>query len=113
MSEAEEQNKKRPKGKADPTKSFDGSTIGPGSQIGPFRIEHELGRGGAGVVYLAHDTKLDRSVAIKSLPPEVKDNPKALSRFTREAKVLASLNTQAGRGINNSHADSRGSGGST
>jgi serine/threonine-protein kinase len=43
-------------------------------------------------VYLAHDTKLDRSVAIKSLPPEVKDNPKALSRFTREARVLASLN---------------------
>jgi serine/threonine-protein kinase len=65
---------------------------GPGSQIGPFRIEQELGRGGAGVVYLAHDTKLDRSVAIKSLPPEVKDNAKALSRFAREARVLASLN---------------------
>ncbi|MHC4536430.1 MAG: protein kinase domain-containing protein, partial [Planctomycetota bacterium] len=93
MSEDEEQNKKRPKGKgAGPTRSFDGSIVGPGSQIGPFRIEHELGRGGAGVVYLAHDTKLDRSVAIKSLPPEVKDNPKALSRFTREARVLASLN---------------------
>jgi serine/threonine-protein kinase len=45
-----------------------------------------------GVVYLAHDTKLDRSVAIKSLPPEIKDNPRALSRFTREARVLASLN---------------------
>jgi Tol biopolymer transport system component len=44
------------------------------------------------VVYLAHDIKLDRSVAIKSLPPEVKDKPKALSRFTREARVLASLN---------------------
>ena len=38
-----------------------------GSRIGPFRIEKELGRGGAGVVYLAHDTKLDRKVAIKSL----------------------------------------------
>jgi TolB-like protein/Flp pilus assembly protein TadD len=65
---------------------------GPGSQIGPFHIERELGRGAVGVVYLAHDTKLDREVAIKSLPPEVKDNPKALSRFTREARVLASLN---------------------
>lgn len=75
-----------------PTASFSDSVIGPGSRIGPFRIEQELGRGGAGVVYLAHDTKLDRSVAIKSLPPEVKDNPKALSRFTREARVLASLN---------------------
>ncbi|UCC98893.1 MAG: serine/threonine protein kinase, partial [Phycisphaerales bacterium] len=76
----------------DPTRSFESSMPGPGSQIGPFRVEQELGRGGAGVVYLAHDTKLDRSVAIKSLPPEVKNNPKALSRFTREARVLASLN---------------------
>jgi serine/threonine-protein kinase len=93
MGEAKEQNNKSSKGKgAGPTRSYDGSVVGPGSQIGPFRIEHELGRGGAGVVYLAHDTKLDRSVAIKSLPPEVKDNPKALSRFTREARVLASLN---------------------
>ena len=92
MSDNRAKNDKEPNGKVGPTRSFDGSTLGPGSQIGPFRIEYELGRGGAGVVYLAHDTKLDRSVAIKSLPPEVKDNPKALSRFTREAKVLASLN---------------------
>jgi serine/threonine-protein kinase len=93
MSEAKGQNDKRPEDKrAGPTRSFDGSVTGPGSQIGPFRIEQELGRGGAGVVYLAHDTKLGRSVAIKSLPPEVRDNPKALSRFTREARVLASLN---------------------
>jgi len=77
---------------AGPTRSFDSSVTGPGSQIGPFRIERELGRGGAGVVYLAHDTKLNRPVAIKSLPPEIKDNPKALTRFTREARVLASLN---------------------
>ncbi|MHC4539584.1 MAG: serine/threonine protein kinase [Planctomycetota bacterium] len=91
MTEAEERNNRQPdKGKDRPTASFSGSV--PGSQIGPFHIEQELGRGGAGVVYLAHDTKLGRSVAIKSLPPEVKDNPKALSRFTREARVLASLN---------------------
>jgi serine/threonine-protein kinase len=45
-----------------------------------------------GVVYLAHDTKLDRPVAIKSLPAEVMANPKARSRFAREARVLASLN---------------------
>ncbi|MHC4540085.1 MAG: protein kinase domain-containing protein [Planctomycetota bacterium] len=93
MSKAKEQDDKQPEDKgAGPTRSLDGSTPVPGNQIGPFRIEQELGRGGAGVVYLAHDTKLDRSVAIKSLPPEVKDNPKALSRFTREARVLASLN---------------------
>jgi serine/threonine-protein kinase len=45
-----------------------------------------------GVVYLAHDTKLDRPVAIKSLPAEVMGNRKARSRFSREARVLASLN---------------------
>ena len=93
MNDTEDRNNERPDGKGvGPTGSFDSSVTGPGSQIGSFRIEQELGRGGAGVVYLAHDTKLDRQVAIKSLPPEVKDNPKALSRFTREARVLASLN---------------------
>ncbi|MHC4571282.1 MAG: serine/threonine-protein kinase [Planctomycetota bacterium] len=77
---------------AGPTRSFDGSVKAPGGQLGPFRIERELGRGAVGVVYLAHDTKLDRPVAIKSLPAEVMGNAKARSRFAREAKVLASLN---------------------
>lgn len=45
-----------------------------------------------GVVYLAHDTKLDRSVAIKSLPAEVMADPKARSRFSRDAWLLASQN---------------------
>jgi len=67
MSEAEEQKNKHPQKKgAGPTQSFDDSVLGPGKQIGPFRIEQELGRGGAGVVYLAHDTKLDRSVRYDS-----------------------------------------------
>ncbi|MHC4581102.1 MAG: serine/threonine protein kinase, partial [Planctomycetota bacterium] len=93
MSEAKEQNKKRPKGEGTgPTRSFDSPMVGPSGRIGPFRIERELGRGGAGVVYLAHDTKLDRSVAIKSVPAELADNPAAQSRFLREAKLLASLN---------------------
>ncbi|MHC4260713.1 MAG: hypothetical protein ACYSTF_09950, partial [Planctomycetota bacterium] len=65
MGKAKEQNNERPNGEgAGPPRSFDGSALGPGSQIGPFRIERELGRGAVGVVYLAHDTKLDRSVAI-------------------------------------------------
>ncbi|MHC4556376.1 MAG: protein kinase domain-containing protein [Planctomycetota bacterium] len=71
---------------------FNDSANIPGSRIGPFRIERELGRGGAGVVYLAHDTKLDRSVAIKSLPAELVENPKARMRFSREARLLASVN---------------------
>ena len=63
-----------------------------GSQIGPFRIEKEIGRGGAGVVYLAHDTKLDRRVAIKSLPADLANNENFQIRFQREAKLLASMN---------------------
>lgn len=93
MSEAKEQNNKGPRGKGEETTwLFDGSVVKPGRQIGPFRIEREIGRGGAGVVYLAHDTKLNRSVAIKSLPAELMENPKARVRFTREARLLASLN---------------------
>jgi serine/threonine protein kinase/Tol biopolymer transport system component len=93
MSKAEAKNNKGPNDKgAGPTRSFDGSVKGPGSQIGPFRIESELGRGAVGVVYLAHDTKLDRQVAIKSLPVELLENSRVRSRFSREAKVLASLN---------------------
>jgi serine/threonine protein kinase len=93
MSDAEERNNQQPEDNgAGPTRSFDGSTALPGAQIGPFRIERELGRGAVGVVYLAHDTKLDREVAIKSLPAEVMADPKARSRFSREAKLLASVN---------------------
>ncbi|MHC4173217.1 MAG: protein kinase domain-containing protein [Planctomycetota bacterium] len=93
MSDAKEKNGRRPgEDEVPPTASFSNSVPGPGGQIGPFRIEGELGRGAVGVVYLAHDTKLDRPVAIKSLPAEVMANPKARSRFAREARVLASLN---------------------
>jgi len=93
MSEAKEQNDKEPKERGEePTWLFNDSVVKPGGQIGPFRIERELGRGGAGVVYLALDTRLNRSVAIKSLPAELMENPMARTRFAREAQVLASLN---------------------
>jgi len=72
--------------------SFGDSRLTTGSQIGHFRIERELGRGGAGVVYLAHDSKLNRQVAIKSLPPDLIEDEEARSRFTREARALASVN---------------------
>ncbi len=62
------------------------------NKIGPYEITREIGRGGMGVVYLARDTKLDRDVAIKALPPEVVDDEDKLSRFEREAKLLASIN---------------------
>jgi len=75
-----------------PTASFDGSVARPGSRIGHFRIERELGRGAAGIVYLARDTKLNRSVAIKSQPADLIENTKVRTRFAREARLLASLN---------------------
>ncbi|MFC1604445.1 protein kinase [Planctomycetota bacterium] len=63
-----------------------------GRKIGSFEIGEMIGRGGMGVVYLARDTKLDRSVAIKSMPAELQANSTAQMRFKREAKLLASLN---------------------
>jgi serine/threonine-protein kinase len=60
--------------------------------IGPYRIEREIARGGMGIVYLAHDTRLDRTVALKALPADVANDPERLHRFEREAKLLASLN---------------------
>ena len=63
-----------------------------GQKIENFEIGEMIGRGGMGVVYLAHDTKLDRSVAIKSMPAELQTNSTAQMRFKREAKLLASLN---------------------
>jgi serine/threonine protein kinase len=52
----------------------------------------ELGRGGMGVVYLARQTKLDRLVAVKVLPPETGADPAFAERFGREARALAKLN---------------------
>ena len=63
-----------------------------GHKLGGFEIIEMIGQGGMGVVYLARDTRLDRSVAIKSMPPGLMDNATARTRFQREAKLLASLN---------------------
>jgi serine/threonine protein kinase/Tol biopolymer transport system component len=63
-----------------------------GAFIGAYRIIDPLGAGGMGEVYRAHDTKLDREVALKILPAEFVDDPDRLARFTRESHVLASLN---------------------
>ncbi len=63
-----------------------------GRKVGTFEIVEMIGRGGMGVVYLARDTKLDRSVAIKSIPPKLAGDSTTRTRFRREAKLLASLN---------------------
>ncbi|OFW30000.1 MAG: hypothetical protein A3H97_22150 [Acidobacteria bacterium RIFCSPLOWO2_02_FULL_65_29] len=63
-----------------------------GSRLGSYEIVGALGAGGMGEVYRAHDTKLDRDVAIKILPETFAADPERIARFQREAKTLASLN---------------------
>src|SRR5258708_27115777 len=57
-----------------------------------YRSASKLGAGGMGEVYLAQDTKLDRKVALKILPPEFASNRDRMERFVREAKSAAALN---------------------
>src|SRR5215475_15813472 len=63
-----------------------------GTQLGSHEITSLLGKGGMGEVYRALDTKLKREVAIKILPGEFSRDVDRVSRFQREAEVLASLN---------------------
>ncbi|HET9683125.1 MAG TPA: serine/threonine-protein kinase, partial [Gemmatimonadaceae bacterium] len=58
---------------------------------GRYSIVRELGRGGMGVVYLAHEVHLDRLVAIKLLPPEKAERPQLREHFLREARLAARL----------------------
>ena len=62
-----------------------------GTHLGSHEITSLLGKGGMGAVYRARDTKLKREVAIKILPDEFSRDPDRVSRFQREAEVLASL----------------------
>ncbi len=60
-------------------------------RVGAYAIDAELGRGAMGVVYRARDTRLDRAVAIKALPPEFAADETRLARFEREARLMAGL----------------------
>jgi serine/threonine protein kinase len=64
----------------------------PGTRLGSYEVVAQIGAGGMGEVYRAHDTKLARDVAIKVLPANFVNDPERLSRFQREARMLAALN---------------------
>src|SRR5262249_12168346 len=66
--------------------------LAPGARVGVYEIVAALGAGGMGEVFRACDTKLNRDVALKTLPDHFALDPDRLARFRREAQVLASLN---------------------
>src|SRR5688572_10124153 len=67
-------------------------TLQAGTRLSPYEVVSQIGAGGMGEVYRARDTKLGRDVALKILRSSIADDPTRLSRLTREAQVLASLN---------------------
>ena len=79
---------------------FDNVSIAPdeaignltGKTIGPYQILRELGRGGMGVVYLGHDTRLDRKAAVKLISPHGFYDVRLYDRFRAEARAVGKLN---------------------
>ena len=66
-----------------------------GTRLGPYEIVGPLGAGGMGEVYKAPDTRLNRTVAIKVLPPHCPRNPEMKQRFDREAQTIAGAEPSA------------------
>lgn len=66
--------------------------VTPGTSLGPYEILSAVGAGGMGEVYKARDTRLDRTVAVKILPPHLSTDPMLRQRFEREARAVSSLN---------------------
>src|SRR5438445_13784995 len=67
-------------------------TFSAGTKVGMYEIVGPLGKGGMGEVYRARDSRLKREVAIKVLPDEFCRDAERVTRFEREAQLLASLN---------------------
>ncbi|MGC1186447.1 MAG: protein kinase, partial [Candidatus Acidiferrales bacterium] len=67
-------------------------TLAAGTKLGPYEIAGAIGAGGMGEVYRARDARLGRDVAVKVLPEAFARDAEKLSRFQREAKMLAALN---------------------
>ena len=67
------------------------ASLTPGQTLGRYRILERIGAGGLGVVYRAHDERLDRDVALKTLPPGALGDEAGRKRFRNEALTLSKL----------------------
>src|SRR5512133_3062239 len=67
-------------------------SLSAGTRLGPYEILGQIGAGGMGEVYRAHDARLDRTVAIKVLPTSFSADPDRLQRFAQESRAAAALN---------------------
>ena len=67
-------------------------TLAAGTKLGRYEVRSKIGEGGMGEVYLAHDLRLDRKVALKILPADVASDPGRMHRFVQEAKSASGLN---------------------
>ena len=68
------------------------TSLKPGQSLSHYRLVEEIGQGGMGIVFKALDDRLERHVALKTLPHGVADDPERLRRFQREARAVAALN---------------------
>jgi tRNA A-37 threonylcarbamoyl transferase component Bud32 len=66
-------------------------TLAAGTKLGPYEILAPIGAGGMGEVYKARDERLERTVAVKVLPPHLSSSPELRQRFEREAKTISQI----------------------
>jgi serine/threonine protein kinase len=67
------------------------TTLSAGTRLGPYELLAPIGAGGMGEVYRARDTRLDRTVAVKVLPPHLSASTESRQRFEREARTISQL----------------------